>query len=210
MGDGSLTRVGESALLLRPDDPGEIPRLLLAVDSLRNPRVRDVVPGADSLLVVFDDAPLADVEEQLRFLLAERRPRQGASGATEGSRAHVLRVVYDGPDLERVGRSAGLSTADVVDLHRSAEYRVAFVGFQPGFAYLAGLPERLATPRLATPRTRVPPGSLAIGGEWTGFYPSASPGGWNLVGRTGQRLFDPSAERPALLSPGDLVRIEPA
>jgi KipI family sensor histidine kinase inhibitor len=99
-----------------------------------------------------------------------------------------------------------VSTKDVVRLHTGAVYTVAFTGFAPGFGYLTGLPEPLRQPRLSTPRTRVPPGSVGIAGEFTGVYPRVSPGGWRLIGRTTTVLFDPRADPPALLAPGDRVR----
>ena len=123
---------------------------------------------------------------------------------------HSVAVAYDGPDLEDIARLAGLSVGEIVTLHSSVEYTVAFIGFQPGFPYLVGLPPELVMPRLETPRARVPAGSVAIAGEYTGIYPSATPGGWRLIGRTDVRLFDVSSESPALLSPGDRVRFVPA
>jgi inhibitor of KinA len=110
------------------------------------------------------------------------------------------------PDLDDVARHAQISTEEVVDLHSAAEYRVACIGFVPGFTFLAGLPEKLATPRRDTPRKEIPPGSVGIGGWQTGIYPSRSPGGWNLIGRTPLKLFDPTTNPPTTLRPGDRVR----
>ncbi len=110
------------------------------------------------------------------------------------------------PDLEEVARHAGLSAEQIIRRHSGADYTVACVGFLPGFAYLAGLPESLATPRRAEPRKEVPAGAVGIGGGQTGIYPLRSPGGWNLIGRTPQRMFDPEATPPALLQAGDRVR----
>ena len=112
----------------------------------------------------------------------------------------------DGPDLAELAVRAGLTETEAARLHGGAEYRVAFLGFQPGFAYLIGTPAVLAAPRLATPRARVPAGSLAIGGPYSGIYPAATPGGWRLIGRTEEVLFDPRRDPPALLAPGDRVR----
>ena len=102
--------------------------------------------------------------------------------------------------------SDGLAPRELVRLHSEAAYRVFFLGFLPGFAYLDGLPPALHTPRRATPRTAVPAGSVGIGGAQTGIYPSASPGGWQLIGHTRLKLFDPTAAQPTLLQPGDRVR----
>lgn len=142
------------------------------------------------------EAALADLEHEP---LAEPR--------------HVeIPVVYggaEGPDLEDVARRHGLSADDVVRLHSGATYRVYMLGFAPGFAYLGGLPPEIATPRRAEPRTHVPAGSVGIGGSQTGVYPLTSPGGWQLIGRTSLKLFDPTREPPTLLAAGDIVRFRP-
>src|SRR5690606_2544073 len=107
---------------------------------------------------------------------------------------HVVPVVYGGehgPDIDHVAKSAKLSTDEVVKLHTGATYHVAAIGFSPGFPYLLGLPEKLATARRATPRVRVAAGSVGIGGSQTGIYPRETPGGWQLIGRTSLDLFDP-------------------
>lgn len=115
----------------------------------------------------------------------------------------------EGPDLEEVARYHGLPADEVVRLHAGGEYRVYMIGFAPGFPYLGGLSERISTPRRATPRALVPAGSVGIGGSQTGIYPIASPGGWNLIGRTPLRLFDAHAEPPTVLRMGDRVRFRP-
>ncbi|WP_370068325.1 5-oxoprolinase/urea amidolyase family protein [Streptacidiphilus sp. MAP5-3] len=115
-------------------------------------------------------------------------------------------TVYDGEDLTDVAALWGVPTGEATRLHAACEFRVAFCGFAPGFAYLTGLPERLAVPRRATPRTRVPAGSVALGGAYTGVYPGPSPGGWQLIGRTTLPLWDPSRDPAALLAPGTRVR----
>src|SRR5262249_33523724 len=112
----------------------------------------------------------------------------------------------DGPDLLEVARLTGLPPEEVVRRHVAATYRVYFLGFLAGFPYLGGLPSELAVPRLAAPRTHVPAGSVALAERQTGIYPVPSPGGWRLIGRTPLRLFDPAANPPALLRPGDRVR----
>lgn len=204
-----MTRVGESAWLLRLPTCEAVLAALAEISSAAPREMRDAVPGADSLLVVFDDPPS---ERDASWLEAiERRCAalaEGDAGASSsGRRVHEIAVVYDGEDLPALARHAGIPPAEVIALHAASTYRVAFLGFQPGFAYLSGLPASLRMPRRATPRARVPAGSVAIGGEWTGIYPVASPGGWNLIGRSDVRLFDPAADPPALLRPGDLVRL---
>jgi KipI family sensor histidine kinase inhibitor len=118
-------------------------------------------------------------------------------------------VRYDGEDLELVARTAGLDVEEVVRLHSGATYTVAFCGFAPGFGYLTGLPEQLHQARLDDPRARVPTGSVAVAGEYSAVYPRSSPGGWRLIGRTELTLFDPAADRPSRLTPGDRVRFRP-
>ena len=112
----------------------------------------------------------------------------------------------DGPDLDEVAVRLGLAPREVVAIHCEAIHRVLMIGFAPGYPYLGGLPPQLHLPRRATPRKAVPAGSVAIAAGMTGIYPARLPGGWHLIGRTEQRLFDPQAERPCLLEPGDDVR----
>nr|AGU12342.1 Allophanate hydrolase subunit 1 [uncultured organism] len=114
-----------------------------------------------------------------------------------------------GPDLEEVAIHNKLTTQEVVSLHSSAIYKVYMIGFVPGFAYMGGLPEQLATPRKATPRAAIPAGSVGIAGKQTGIYPLQTPGGWQLIGRTPLNLFDPNLREPALLKAGDEVTFKP-
>ncbi len=164
----------------------------------------DAVPGAASLLVVFSPDRLRG--DRLRRLLE----RMSGAAAEADSESRVLRVpvVYDGEDLEELASARGIAGAELARRHAAGRYRVAFVGFAPGFGYLAGLPAELASPRRTTPRPRVPAGSVAIGGAWTGIYPEALPGGWRLIGRTSVRLFDARADPPSLLAAGDRVEFE--
>ncbi len=166
--------------------------------------VADVVPGARTLLVSLFPGREPSSE------LAEVLGSMPAVGAAKVGSLHSVAVSYDGADLGDVARLVGLAVDDVVSLHSSAEYTVAFIGFQPGFPYLVGLPSELVVPRLSTPRARVPAGSVAVAGEYTGIYQAATPGGWRLLGTTDEILFDPSSSRPCRLSPGDRVRFVPA
>ena len=160
--------------------------------------VVDVVPGAATVLLdgVADPDALAD---------RVRRADPPEVAAADGPLVE-LPVVYDGADLAEVARLWGTDPAGVVAAHTGTEFRVAFTGFAPGFGYLAGLPPERHVPRRASPRTRVPAGSVALAGEWSGVYPRESPGGWQLVGRTDAVLFDPDRTPPALLAPGTRVR----
>lgn len=131
--------------------------------------------------------------------------------ATAGSAGRLVEVPVryggaDGPELRSLAAALGCAPAEVVARHTAPIYRVAMLGFRPGFPYLLGLDPRLAAPRLACPRTRVPAGSVGIAGLQTGIYPDDAPGGWQLIGRTSLRLFDPARAEPALLAPGDQLR----
>lgn len=173
------------------------------------PGLVDLRPAYASLLVVFD--PRVATHGDVETAVTPRLPPPGLSLAPPGRTVEVP-VCYEGdcaPDLADVARGAGLSPGEAVGLHASAAYRVAFLGFSPGFAYLLGLPPRLATPRLSAPRLSVPAGSVGIAGEQAGLYPRATPGGWRLVGRTPLPLFDPLREPPSLLLPGDAVTFVP-
>lgn len=192
---------GPDAVLVECDSLGEMSAVRATVTAARLPDVVEVVPGARTVLVVTRPGTNA--------LTAARQAVEAADLSNPPSvdpRDVELPVRYDGEDLELVADTAGLSVDEVVELHTGAEYTVAFTGFAPGFAYLTGLPEPLQQSRLDTPRTKVPAGSVGLGGEFTGVYPQASPGGWRLLGHTDTVLFDPRAERPALLAPGDRVR----
>ena len=181
-------------------------RIWALADQFRShPHVRELVPGMNNLCVELD--PAAPRLEQLPDeLLAGWR---SAKPVLRSSRRIDIPVEYGGaagPDLEEVAQHAGLLPAEVVQRHCATEYVVYFLGFLPGFAYLGGLDPQLATPRRREPRIAVPAGSVGIGGEQTGVYPWTSPGGWQLIGRTTVRLFDPAWPSPALLSAGDTVR----
>jgi KipI family sensor histidine kinase inhibitor len=157
----------------------------------------DVVPGATTVL--FDGVEDVDT---LRTSLASWSPE---AAAPAGDLVEVP-VSYDGADLEVVARLWGTDVDGVVERHTAVEFVSAFCGFAPGFAYLAGLPEELAVPRLESPRSAVPAGSVALAGTWCGVYPTASPGGWQLIGRTELALWDVDRSAPALLAPGTRVR----
>jgi KipI family sensor histidine kinase inhibitor len=165
------------------------------------PEVADVVPGARTVLVEL--TPGVEPSEALLRALEAEPPRTFAT--TEGA-LHEIAVNYDGEDLPSIAALRNMKPEDVIELHMSVEYTVAFIGFQPGFPYLLGLPERLAVPRLPSPRVKVEWGSVAIAGEYTGIYPAATPGGWRLLGYTDVVLFDAARTPPSLLAPGDRVR----
>jgi KipI family sensor histidine kinase inhibitor len=175
-------------------------------------RIGTPVPGFTTVLVPFDPFRLdpAGAADLLAPLIdaAER----AALAADEEAPVIELPTTYggpDGPDLDEVAALHGLSTPAAIELHASTVYRVAFIGFLPGFAYLGTVPAGIATPRRATPRERVPAGSVGIADRQTAVYPFASPGGWQLIGRTERTVWDPRRDPPALLEPGRRVRFVP-
>ena len=169
--------------------------------------LRDLVPAYASLGVFFDtDAITADAAQD--WLRAQYHADTG-SAAMPDSRLVEIPVAYGnrfGEDFDSVAAELDITSVELIARHSTAIYTVAMIGFAPGFPYLSGLDPSLALPRLATPRTRVPAGSVAIGGAQTGIYPRESPGGWRLIGCTPLRLFDPQRASPSLLAPGDRVR----
>ena len=167
-------------------------------------------PAYCSLLIKFD--PLAMSHAELETVLSSRVDHLDEIRLTEPREIDVP-VCYGGefgPDLSDVAHLHGMTEAQVIEMHSSATYLVYFLGFVPGFAYLGGLPERLATPRLSTPRRKVPAGSVGIAGNQTGVYPFSTPGGWRLIGRTPVAMFRPDRDDMSLLSIGDHVRFIPS
>jgi KipI family sensor histidine kinase inhibitor len=162
------------------------------------PSLVEVVPAARTVLLDGVDDPAA-VAREIRSWAVPPAP------AEEGPVVEI-RCVYDGPDLGDVAARWGLAPAEVAAQHASVLHRVAFCGFGPGFAYLTGIGEDRAVPRRPHPRTTVPAGSVAVAGSYTGVYPRASPGGWNLIGRTDAAMWDAARPEPALLQPGWRVR----
>ena len=190
---------GDAGLLIEVDGLPEVLALADAVRADPPDGVLDVVPAARTVLLTF--VPRTDLVAARRAVLA--LPVEPGAPSPDGKDIEIA-VVYDGPDLDEVGRLTGLGAAGVVEAHTGTPWRVAFGGFAPGFAYLAGGDPRLDVERRAEPRTSVPPGSVGLAGEFSGIYPRASPGGWQLIGRTDAVLWD--LERGALLEPGGTVR----
>jgi KipI family sensor histidine kinase inhibitor len=216
----TLAPLGDQALLLRWGDAADVElnahvhAFAARVRAVAPPWLVDCVPAYASLALFFDGGALAGADpvqvvgDWVSMLSASP---VGAQAMAE-PRLVEIPVHYGGghgPDLADVAEASGLEPADVVARHADAEYRVAMLGFSPGFPYLLGLDPALAVPRLSTPRLRVPAGSVGIGGAQTGVYPDAGPGGWRLIGRTPRVLFDPQREAPSLLLPGDRLRFRP-
>ncbi|MEU4717451.1 allophanate hydrolase subunit 1 [Micromonospora purpureochromogenes] len=195
--------VGRHALLLDCDDPGQVEAWRAELWRRRDAgelSAVEIVPAAATVLLdgVPDPAAVA-------ARIAGWTPRPVAAPAA----VDLVEVPtgYDGEDLPVVARHWGVTVPEAVRRLRETAFRVAFCGFAPGFAYLTGLPPEWAVPRLPSPRTRVPAGSVALAGPYAGIYPTASPGGWLLVGRTELTLFDVHADPPARLTPGTRVRL---
>jgi KipI family sensor histidine kinase inhibitor len=194
-----LVPVGPAAVLAEVGDAAAALDLAAYARRVGVPAL-EVVPGARTVL--FDG--VAD-RAALEAALGEWHP--GAAVDDEQAADPVeVPVVYDGPDLDDVAERWGTDRAGAVARHQEVVFTSAFCGFAPGFAYLTGLPDELAVPRLSTPRPSVPAGSVGLAGAWCGAYPTASPGGWRLLGRTDAVLWDADRAEPALLAPGTRVR----
>jgi KipI family sensor histidine kinase inhibitor len=195
MGFVRTLRVGERACLVEVE--GALAAASLATWArAAGVAAGEIVPAATTVL--FDDVDPADLEAAL--------PHWPAGDADHAGRLVRIPVVYDGPDLAAVAEHWRCSVEEVVRLHTSVELVAVFSGFAPGFAYLAGLPADRAVPRLESPRSRVPAGSVGLADAWCGVYPTASPGGWLLLGTTDAVLWDADREQPALLAPGTRVQ----
>jgi len=207
--DGRLLPCGENAVLVEVDGLPAVLALQAALQPLIGragfEAVTDVVPAATTVgVLVADDADLAPVTDALRGLLDVLDPK--ASGPDAAGEAIELPVLYDGADLDEVGRLTDLGADGVIAAHTGTDWTVAFGGFAPGFGYLTGGDPRLEVPRRPEPRTSVPAGAVGLAGSFSGVYPRASPGGWQLLGRTDAVLWDPERDPPALLQPGRRVR----
>jgi KipI family sensor histidine kinase inhibitor len=208
--------LAEDALLLRFGERIDIDlnaRVQATAASLRNrlPEL-ECVSAYASLLLRFDPWTWAGKDGQhphQQLQAAVSAALRGNDPQTIAPRELIIPVCYDGeygPDLADVAAHCGLDADAVIARHTAADYRVAMLGFAPGFPYLLGLDPQLSVPRRTDPRQRVPAGSVAIGGSQTGIYPEVLPGGWQLIGRTPLRLFDVAASDPSLLAAGDRVR----
>jgi inhibitor of KinA len=221
-----IVSLGDSALVVRirnqfQDAPeqtlNEVLRALRRIEDAHIPGVIELAPGYTTVAVFFDphrvmnDAVRADhVIASLAQKIHQAISRGGRRKQRDtGTRVVEIPVCYEAEfalDLEEVSRQAQIDPTKIVDLHCAAQYRVNCIGFTPGFPFLSGLDKRLATPRRSIPRKEIPAGSVALAGGQTGIYPMKSPGGWNIIGRTPLRLFDPQKSPPALLHAGDRIR----
>ena len=206
---GDLALVVELGDAISTEINRKVRSLTDALEEGSIPGVFDFLPTYRSVLVYYNPLIVTsgEVQDGIERLL------QSAEVTDTGMR-HVVHIptLYGsemGPDIAFVAEHNGIDEREVIRIHSGADYLVYMMGFSPGFAYLGGLDERLATPRLQSPRTEIPAGAVGIAETQTGVYPMASPGGWQLIGRTPLKLFDPTRERPVLLGAGDYVRFVP-
>ncbi|WP_382305600.1 allophanate hydrolase subunit 1 [Herbiconiux sp. UC225_62] len=224
----TVLSVGSAAVLVEPPDARDVVELYLRLRATAPGGVTDLVPAATTVLVAFEPRmrSRAAVVEWIRRVAAEEGPagsdelpasarpsRETEIGATSRSAAAPaggviveLPVRYDGPDLVVVAELTGASVEEVIGAHLEQLWTAAFIGFAPGFAYLAGEDDRLTVPRRVTPRAAVPAGSVALAAGYCGVYPRESPGGWHVIGSTAAVLWDAQRADPALLAPGTRVR----
>jgi KipI family sensor histidine kinase inhibitor len=208
----TIAPLGDAGLLLETADDGAgtanraALALAAALEAASPPGFVAAVPAIASLLVVFDPLRLnhADLEAQLRELISTL-----PIAAPESTRVVPIPVRYggvDGPDLLEAAEALQLTPAELIAFHTAEPYRVLMIGFAPGYPYIGPLPQQLHLPRRPTPRSAVVAGSVAIAAGLSGIYPANLPGGWHLIGRTDTRLFNPAADPPGLLKPGDYVQ----
>lgn len=208
VGDKAVTAVFGDTI-----DPAINRRIRHTVQALQSEvgqTIEEMVPTYSSILVIYDplQKSYADICEMIT------QAAEDVGHTTEAGTVRVVEIptVYGGEygmDMEFVAEHAGLTADEVIQIHSGTDYLVYMLGFIPGFTYLGGMDERIATPRLTTSRTLIPAGSVGIAGAQTGMYPSDSPGGWQIIGRTPVRLYDGSSAKPTLLEAGDYVRYVP-
>lgn len=215
MKKAKILTAGDSALLIEfeqkiaPEINAQITAFVHLLKEQHIEGVTDLIPAFASLLINYDPRVIgykdlkARIEELLKIEVSE-----------EASEARVFEipVCYGGeygPDIANIAENAGLSEQEVIDIHCSKDYLIYMLGFLPGFVYLGGLDERIHTPRLANPRISIPAGSVGIAVSQTGIYPLNSPGGWQLLGMTPVKTYDPERETPILVEAGDYIRFVP-
>jgi len=183
--------------------------MYLAIQKSQMPGIYELIPTYRSLLIQYN--PL---EIEIDSLIEKLSEIEKDLGAIDLPKPRIVEIptIYGGEfgeDLGFVAEHNGLSEDEVIKIHSSIDYRIYMLGFTPGFSYLGGMSEKIATPRLKTPRTKIPGGSVGIAGKQTGIYPMESPGGWQLIGRTPVKLYDPASETPIILQAGDYIRFIP-
>jgi len=204
--------MGESGVLIHfeqkisPATSAKIRRFISKLDELKHPAVIEVLPAYATVCIVYE--PLLTDYAALKSFLSEILDN---SGNDEAKSANVFEipVLYNketGPDLDFVAEHSGLSVHEIISIHTATEYLIYMLGFAPGFPYLGGMDERIAAPRLKVPRQKIVPGSVGIAGSQTGMYPLESPGGWQLIGQTPVKLYDPHRNPPVYYNAGDYIK----
>ena len=211
-----ISPVGDNAILvsfgdvISPDINRKIQRLIADIQNMKDPAIHELIPAYTSLLIQYDAMKCSYAE-------LKRKLEPTLSMPVEISKEDSVTVIeiptmYGGeygPDLTFVAEYHNMTEDEVVDIHSGTDYLVYMLGFIPGFAYLGGMDRRIATPRLQSPRQSIPAGSVGIAGEQTGIYPSQSPGGWQIIGRTPVTMYDIQRSNPSLVSAGQYVRYIP-
>lgn len=206
---GDKAIIAELGNTIDPETNRQVHSLVQAIDRMEIYGILDLVPSYGSLLINFDPMRISIDKLKSRIVELNNGP---INNETSVKRVVHLPVFYGGnhgPDIKFVAEHACLTVEEVINLHSSIDYFIYMMGFAPGFPYLGELPKNLATPRLQTPRTHIPAGSVGIAESQTGVYPTTSPGGWQVIGRTPLKLFDVRRKYPALLLAGDFVRFIP-
>ena len=215
MEEVKISTAGDSALLIEfgqeisPEINARITAFVHLLKAQHIEGVQDLIPAFTSLLINYDPRVVnyKSLTKRLQKLL-----KLDVNEEASASRVFEITVCYGGeygPDIEDIAKNAGLSEEEVFKIHSSKDYLIYMLGFLPGFSYLGGLDERIQTPRLANPRIKIPAGSVGIGGSQTGIYPLDSPGGWQLLGLTPVKTYDPERENPILFEAGDYIRFVP-
>jgi KipI family sensor histidine kinase inhibitor len=206
---------GDSSLLVEFGDeisPDINRRISATVQLLKEQHVEgvvDLIPAFCSLLINYDPRVISfeEISQRVQGIL-----KVDVKAGTRKKKVYEIPVCYGGaygPDIETIASHAGLSVEEVIRIHASRDYLIYMLGFLPGFCYLGGLDERIHTPRLSNPRIKISAGSVGIGGSQTGIYPLDSPGGWQLMGMTPVKTYDPSRDTPILVEAGDYIRFVP-
>ena len=212
MQDTKILTAGDSSVLIQfgnTIDPEINYRISATVQMMREQHivgVTDIIPAFCSLLINYDPRVItfAEIKERMEGIL-----KMEIKAGAKRKKVYEIPVCYGGeygPDIQNIADHAGLSVEEVIDIHTSRDYLIYMLGFLPGFTYLGGLDERIHTPRLANPRIKIAAGSVGIGGSQTGIYPMDSPGGWQLMGLTPVKTYDPEREIPILVEAGDYIR----
>lgn len=210
-----IAAAGDSSILIefekeiRPDINQKISATVQLLKAQQTPGVIDIIPAFCSLLINYDPRVISYGEMKKRM---EDILKIDVKAGASRKKVYEIPVCYGGkygPDIETIAENAGLSIEEVIEIHSSCDYLIYMLGFLPGFCYLGGLDERIHTPRLANPRIKINAGSVGIGGSQTGIYPLDSPGGWQLMGMTPVKTYDPNREIPILVEAGSYIHFFP-